>query len=164
MFALFLLIWIILNGRFTAEVLIVGVALCVPLGAFCYRFMEYSLRSELRLIARIPFLIRYFVILLREIVKANFSVMHLILSGSLEPEPVLFSFSTKLRSKGAKVLLANSITLTPGTITVRQSGDRFVVHALDRENVAGTKESIFEEMLLELEQKEAPSDGKGGSR
>ena len=77
--------------------------------------------------------------------------MRLILSNRLEPEPVLFTFRTKLKSEAAKVLLANSITLTPGTITVKQTGDRFVVHALDREIAEGTENSVFTEMILAAE-------------
>lgn len=151
MFAWFLVIWIILNGRLTWEVFAIGVVLCVPLGLFCVFFLGYSLRRELRIIKHIPWCIHYIVVLLSEIVKANFAVMRLILSNRLEPEPVLFTFRTKIKSEAAKVLLANSITLTPGTITVKQTGDRFVVHALDREIAEGTENSVFTEMILAAE-------------
>ena len=160
MFAWFLVIWIILNGRLTWEVVTIGVVLCVPLGLFCMRFLGYSLRAELRLFAKIPWMIRYIVVLLSEIVKANFCVMRLVLSNKYEPEPVLFTFRTKLGSQAAKVLLANSITLTPGTITVKLSGDRYVVHALDREIAEGTENSIFLQMISEAEDTDR-SEGSG---
>ncbi len=154
MIALFLIIWIVFNGRLTWEVAVLGLLLCIPLYLFCRAFLGYSLRGEFRIWKRIPWAIRYVVILLAEIVKANFAVMRLILSGKLEPEPVLFSFRTKLKNETSKVVLANSITLTPGTITVKLSDDRYVVHALDRDISVGTENSVFEAMLAELETQE----------
>ena len=51
----------------------------------------------------------------------------------------------------AKVVLANSITLTPGTITVSVENDSFCVHCLDRELAEGMEDSVFVELLLEME-------------
>ena len=50
MFLLFLIIWIVFNGRFSWEVLGIGLALCVPLVIFFSKFMGYTIRSELRLL------------------------------------------------------------------------------------------------------------------
>jgi len=163
MFAGFLIIWVILNGRLTPEVVLVGLVLCAPLAIFCKAFLGYSFRAELRAFRRIPWAIRYLVLLLTEIIKANFAVMRLILSNRYEPEPVLFTFRTKLASEAARVLLANSITLTPGTITVKLTGDRYVVHALDRDISVGTEKSILQTMLYEAEglTKETPDASKG---
>ena len=49
------------------------------------------------------------------------------------------------------MLLANSITLTPGTITVSVEGDHFFVHCLDRELAEGMEESVFVELLKQME-------------
>ena len=51
-------------------------------------------------------------------------------------------------------MLANSITLTPGTITVSVEGDKFLVHCLDKELAAGLEDSVFVELLEEMEAKE----------
>ena len=53
------------------------------------------------------------------------------------------------------MLLANSITLTPGTITVSVEGNRFCVHCLDWELADGVEDSVFVELLKEMEEKEA---------
>ena len=66
-------------------------------------------------------------------------------------EPVLVRFKTDLKTKEAKVVLANSITLTPGTITVMLEDDEFVVHCLDKELAEGMNHSIFVELLGKLE-------------
>ncbi|MBP5354230.1 MAG: Na+/H+ antiporter subunit E [Lachnospiraceae bacterium] len=162
MFLLFLVIWIILNGRFTWEVLGIGLVLCVPLGVFFARFMDYSIRKEFRMLSKLSWAVRYVIILLREIIKANFQVLSLILSSKYEPEPVLMSFRTDIKKTSSRVILANSITLTPGTITVGLSEDgRFLVHALDREIAEGTEDSVFVHMLLE-EQRSGADSGKAG--
>ena len=179
MFLLFLIIWIILNGRFTPEVFGIGLALCVPLGFFFSHFMKYSIRTELRLLSRLSWAVRYVIVLLREIIKANFEVLRLILSAKYEPEPVLLSFRTDIKKSSERVILANSITLTPGTITVGLSRDgQFRVHALDRDIAKGVEDSVFLHMILELQndaskdaasltgleagEDEAESDGTGG--
>ena len=63
-------------------------------------------------------------------------------------------FNTDLKTGLAKVLLANSITLTPGTITVSVEDNRFCVHCLDRELAEGLEDSAFVELLKEIEAKE----------
>ena len=109
------------------------------------------MRKEWLLFRLSPLLIRYFWVLVKEIVKANVSVMKIILSPELQPEPALVFFDTELRTGMTKMMLANSITLTPGTITVSVEGNRFCVHCLDRELAEGMEESVFVELLEEME-------------
>lgn len=154
MFAVFLIVWFVLNGRITWEVFGIGMLLCIPVYLFFCVFMDFNLKKELNIYKKIPWAIKYVCILLWEIVKANFAVMHLILSPKLEPEPVLFTFRTELKEDADKVLLANSITLTPGTITVKMSGDRYTVHALDRDIAEGTENSVFVRLLMEQQEAE----------
>ena len=60
-------------------------------------------------------------------------------------------FRSQLKTNAARVALANSITLTPGTITVSLEGDELLVHALNREIAAGLEGSIFERLLARME-------------
>jgi multicomponent Na+:H+ antiporter subunit E len=71
--------------------------------------------------------------LLYQIWLANIYVVKVALSinPSRKIDPHIVTFRTKLRSEMAVTTFANSITLTPGTITVHVDGDRFFVHALD---------------------------------
>ena len=64
-----------------------------------------------------------------------------------DPEPVIVEFHSGFQSRLQNVLLANSITLTPGTITVFQDGDHFVVHCLRREYAEGIEDSSFVRLL-----------------
>ena len=77
--------------------------------------------------------------LLWQIVLANFHLLKLSLtpSGLDEVEPRVVKFRTHLRSDFARFLLANSITLTPGTVTLRIEGDVFYVHAISQKSVDG---------------------------
>ncbi len=150
-FFLMLFVWLILNGRVTAEICLFGVGISAALIFFMCRFMDYSLKKELLLFRLIPFLIGYFWVLIKEIVKANVCVLKIILSPELQPEPALVYFDTKLKSGVARMMLANSITLTPGTITVSVEKQRFCVHCLDRELAEGMEESVFVKLLERME-------------
>ncbi len=68
-----------------------------------------------------------------QIVKANIDVARRILDPALPISPTVFKVKASQRSAVGKVLYANSITLTPGTISMRLEGDEIEVHALSRE-------------------------------
>ena len=112
-FLLFFAVWMILNGKVTAEICIFGVLISAALFYFMCRYMEYSLKKELLLFRLIPLFIRYFGVLVKEIVKANVCVLKIILSPELQPEPAFVYVDTDCKTGLARVLLANSITLTP---------------------------------------------------
>lgn len=66
-------------------------------------------------------------------------------------EPALIEFETHFKNDTSRFLLANSITLTPGTITVAVEGDRFIVHCLDRTLAEGIESSVFVKLLEKIE-------------
>lgn len=154
MFLLFFFVWIVLNGRITAEIVILGLILSAALFYFICRFMDYSMKKELMLFHLIPLFFQYFYVLIQEIVKANLCVLKIIISPEIQPEPALVYFGTDLQSELSKVILANSITLTPGTITVSLEDNRFCVHCLDRELAEGMENSVFVELLKKMEAEE----------
>ena len=151
MYLLFLAVWLILNGKVTAEILLFGIVISAALFAFTCRFLDYSLRKELLLFRLIPFFIRYLWVLVKENFKANICVLKIIFSPDMQPEPGFVYFDTSFKTGTARMLLANSITLTPGTITVSVEGDRFCVHYLDKELADGVEDSVFVELLKEME-------------
>ena len=154
MFFLFFFVWIILNGRITVEIVIFGLILSAVLFYFICRFMDYRMKKELMLFHRIPLFFQYFDVLIQEIVIANLCVLKIIISPEIQPEPALVYFGTDLQSELSKVILANSITLTPGTITVSLEDNRFCVHCLDRELAEGMENSVFVELLKKMEAEE----------
>jgi len=72
----------------------------------------------------------YIVWLIWEIIKANLQVAYLVLHPKMPIEPNLLRFRTRLGSAAGHIILANSITLTPGTITVDFRAGTYLVHAL----------------------------------
>lgn len=151
MLLLFFLVWVIFNGAITTEILIFGVVVAFLMFGFVCKFMDYSLRKEKLLIQRSGYFLLYLGNLLVEIVRANVSVCHFVLSDPKEIQPVMVSFHTTLRTRLARVILTNSITLTPGTITVSLQGDEVIVHCLDRSLAEGMEDSSFVKMLEHME-------------
>jgi multicomponent Na+:H+ antiporter subunit E len=96
-------------------------------------------------------MIGYIAWLLVEVLKANFQVLKLSFSSRLEEKltPVVVEFRTLLADDYSRFLLAHSITLTPGTLTVRIDGDRFIVHALTEE-MGEAVPGLMETKLLKL--------------
>lgn len=153
MFLLLFCVWVILNGRITLEICILGILVSAAVFAFLCRFLDYSVKKELLLFRLFPLFVRYLWVLVEEIVKANVCVLKIILSPELQPEPAVVYFDTRLKSGIARVMLADSITLTPGTITVSLEGNHYCVHCLDRELARGLEDSVFVELLEEMENK-----------
>ena len=149
----YFLLWIIFNGRITPEIVIAGALISFMLDFFIRKVLRLSLTfNTLIMAARIlPDILLYIVVLLVEIVRANVAITRLVLAPEISVEPCLVRFRTPLRTEAARVALANSITLTPGTITVSLEDDEFVVHALTREIAAGLEGSIFERLLSRME-------------
>ncbi|MBQ3517205.1 MAG: Na+/H+ antiporter subunit E [Lachnospiraceae bacterium] len=151
MYLLFFAIWVILNGRITLEVVLFGVVIATLMFAFICKFMDYSIKKELWFFKNFFLLLWYLIVLIVEILKANFAVVKMIFSVKYQIEPALVTFKSPLKTGFANFLLANSITLTPGTITVSSENGEFMVHCLDKDLAVGMDDSIFVHLLKKLE-------------
>ena len=126
-FSILLLLWMLLTGSLDAQELVAGavVSLAVTL-LFGERF---TILTGFRFSWLAPFHIltylgSFFIALLR----ANLDLAGRVLSPSLPINPALVEIRTRLKSPLGRLLLANTITLTPGTLTVDVEGDRLLVH------------------------------------
>ena len=155
MLLLFFLVWIVFNGRITLEITLFGIAVSVLMLLFICRFMGYSLAAERRFYRLIVPFCRYVTLLVKEIVVANLAVCRMILTRQEIMEPVLVRIHTDLKTETARVILANSITLTPGTITVSLTGQELLVHCLDESLAEGLETSEFVRLLQEMEKEAA---------
>ena len=151
MFIVYFLLWIVFNERLTVEVALLGAAVSALVYWFTVKFMDYSPKKEWRAIRKAGRALKYAANLLFEIIKANFGVMRFIISPKYEVEPQLVYIKTKLKKDVSRTILANSITLTPGTITVSAEDDLMCVHCLDKTLSEGLEDSDFEKKLLEME-------------
>lgn len=151
MFFVYFALWVILNGKWTTEIALFGVAFAAIAYFFSCRFMGYSPKTDARLMGKAWQAVRYGWLLLGEIISANRAVMRMVLDLSFEPKPQLVKFSSGLKKERHRVVLANSITLTPGTITCLLEGDEFLVHALDESLVDGLDDGAMITRLKEME-------------
>lgn len=151
MYVLFFLLWIIFNGRITMEIVVFGLVISAALYWFICKFMDFSPQREVMYLKKGGYLIQYLYYLVKEIVIANFVTMKLVCTSNRVVEPVLVEFDIHFKNDTSKFLLANSITLTPGTITVAVNGDRFTVHCLDKSLAEGMDSSVFVKLLEKIE-------------
>ena len=134
-FILMFLTWIVLSGKFDPLLLWLG-----AISSFFVAYYFYDLLFPVidQGYAGVFFrFIRYIPWLIWEIIKANFHLLYLAFHPRMKEliDPHIITFKTNLKSDIAITTLANSITLTPGTITVTADRDGvFRVHAIDRES------------------------------
>lgn len=151
MFFILFGLWVLLNGQWTTEIAIAGAVICGLLYAFLCAFMGYSPRREWAIFRRIPRIVGYGLYLVKEVIKAACATIRLIWSPKMVTQPEVTSFHTKLRTDAGKVVLANSITMTPGTITVDVRDDLFLIHCLDDSFDVGQEGFDMEERVMKLE-------------
>ena len=152
MLLLFFIVWVVFNGRLTLEIALFGVAVAGAVFAFVCKFMGYSLQKELRFYKKIPSFCQYLYYLVKEIIAANIMVSRMILTRKEQMEPVIVHVRTDLKTETARMMLANSITLTPGTITVALTENDLLVHCLDKSLSQGMEDSVFVRLLHKMEE------------
>ena len=143
--------WILLSGKFDLFHLTLGVissALVsfISTDLFMYEEGKNRLSTGLRFLLYLPWL-------LYQIVLSTLHVTFLALHPRMKDQidPTIVTFKTKLKSNLGKVALANSITLTPGTITIRVEDQVFYVHAISRKAAAGLPGEMEERLAKVFE-------------
>ena len=158
MFFVLFAFWLILNGQWTAEIAVTGLVLSAALYLLIWKYMDYSPRREWECVRRLPRALCYLGYLVGEVFKSAWATIRLIWSPRLIAQPELVSFRTKLKTRSGKNILANSITMTPGTITVDIRKYKYLVHCLD-ESMAEGVGADMEKRILRLE--EGGKHGRG---
>lgn len=151
MYLLLFTLWLILMGRVTAEILITGAVLTAALAVLIHILFDYTPKKDLRILKKVPLFIAYVFVLFAEIVKANLAVLRLVGSKRDEISPVLVTFRPPIRTELGMYILANSITLTPGTITVEIENGIFTVHCLSRPLLDISDDSVFIRWIRKME-------------
>ena len=151
MFILLLLFWIALNGKITLEILIIGLIATTFIYSLMIKLFGCTLKNNLKLLKNSVLIVEYLFILLYEIFKSSIAVTKLTFKSKIEVQPQIVFLDVPLKSEFLITVLANSITLTPGTITVDVDENHFCVHALDYTLAEGMEDIIFLKMLLKME-------------
>lgn len=143
-------LWLLLSGHYTGLLLAFGGLSCVLAVLLALRMGLAAEESmQFYMLWRLP---AYWLWLLVEIAKANWQVTRCILAPRRYPiSPVMFTVRVGQRSELARVLYANSITLTPGTVAVRLHGEQLHVHALTREAADDILSGTMDRRVCRLE-------------
>ena len=142
--------WVALNGRLTFEIAGLGAGFALLLMLFCCAFGDWSWKQEGRLYKALPLIAGYAFVVIWEIVKANLALCRVVYGG--KTDPVVRVIHTDLQTRLARMALANSITLTPGTVTLACDGSALTVHCLRPEMAEGLDQTVFEKRMLKIEE------------
>lgn len=149
LFVLFYAFWILLSGFFTPFLLGAGAAVSLAVVWFAHR-MEVADReghpAHLGLSA-----LGYWAWLAKEILKSALDVSRVILDPRLPASPTVVRFKPRQKTSVGLVTHANSITLTPGTLSIEVGPDQFVVHGLTRESAGAAMDSEMDRRVERFE-------------
>ena len=149
-------LWLLLNGRFTADAGMIQICVTgIVTSAFAY-FIAYKAlgvtpAKELKFLGKVPLMLLYLLVLIKEIIVSNLSMAAVIAGKKENNEPVIMRVKIPLKTQWARVILSNSITLTPGTITADFNDDVFVIHCIDGKFIDGIEDSRFVKILERME-------------
>jgi len=141
--------WLLLSGHYDRLLLSLGFASTLVAVAIALR-MEIVDRETYPIPLNLKALL-YWPWLAREVVKANLDVARRILSPSLPISPNVFTIKTSQRTDLGRVTFANSITLTPGTVSIDLQGDTIEVHALTEHAAQSLLEGEMDRRVTEME-------------
>ncbi len=129
-FIILLLFWLLLNDSMAPEIIASGIVASLVIALLVCS--KCDVFSELKLTPKaFIYTIIYLFVFLWELIKSNIDVAARVLSPSLPINPGIVEVKTKLKSKMGRMILANSITLTPGTFTLEMKENTLFIHWID---------------------------------
>ena len=149
-----MLVWLAFTSTLATHEVIVGLLTSGLISALSIRMFTCCIISIFNPV-KIFYMIQYLIVFLIALIKSNFDVARRVLTPSLPINPGIVKFKTKLKTNYSKMVLANSITLTPGTLTVDVIDDTFYIHWIDVQTTDPEKAfteiaESFEKILLKI--------------
>jgi len=143
-FLIYFIMWLFITWSLSIEHLMVGVIVSLIVTLLTRELFPDEL---VRLLQPVRFLlaILYIPYLVYYILLANLDVAYRVLNPDLPINPGIIKVKTSLKNEFAKTILANSVTLTPGTLTVDIDGDDFYVHWI---NVSSNDPKVQRKLIL----------------
>ena len=142
-------LWLAISGHYTTFMITLGVISIFFVILIAHRMDVIDHEAQpLHLTLKLP---AYYAWLVKEIVLANLVVVKHIWLGNKSISPVFATITSSQKTEIGKVIYANSITLTPGTVTVNIEGDKFLVHALLRESIDDLENGEMDRRVSQLE-------------
>lgn len=152
MFIILLAFWLILSPAITIESIITGTIAVVFVIAFSKELILSEKESPLYSLKKILLLLSYIPVLVLEIIKSGLDVAKIVLNPKMPINPGFTIINVPLKMVFTKVLFANSVTLTPGTLTVDVIDDTYIIHHLTDEASKGLIDSTLENYARKLEE------------
>lgn len=143
-------LWLLLSGLFEPFLLALGVLSCALVVWVAMRMHVLDIEGQ-PLHLSVLACARYIPWLLKEIAKANIDVVRCILDPALPIAPRVIEVPSTQRSAMTRTIYANSITLTPGTVSIDVTDDTITVHALTRASADGIASGEMGERVTALE-------------
>ena len=145
-----IVLWLLLSGHYTLLLISFGL-LSVMLVVLIALRMDVVDHEGHPLHLNLRALVIYWCWLLREIIVSNINVCRLIINPSMPISPTVIALRSSQSTDVARVIFANSITLTPGTVTIDVDGDITEVHALTEEMARSLLEGTMDGRVTALE-------------
>ena len=145
-------LWLLLSGHYTVLLLSLGLFSIILVTVICLR-MNIITYEQPEILSQIVKYIPYTFWLVMEILKSNIDVMKRIVNPKLPISPRWVTIRTTQKSDFAKVIFANSITLTPGTISMDVDGNNIDVHALSESGADGLATGQMDKKVTRAEKK-----------
>lgn len=141
--------WLLNSGHYTALMLSLGAISIAFILYIAHRMDVVDHESQpLHLTLKLP---GYYAWLIKEIIVSNILVVKHIWLGNKTISPTMTIIKSSQKTDIGKVIYANSITLTPGTVTIDLDGDKFLVHALLRESIEDLQAGEMDRRVSQLE-------------
>ena len=144
-------LWILFNGRITTDVALIGIPVAAGVWMLTLKMLGSSVRKDFALLRRLPEMAAFLWFLLWDVIASAVRVMRFIWQPR-KTEPQLVRLDPRLRTKTGRVLWADSVTLTPGTLTVELGEDSSLVHCLDASLGDGLEESRMLQRVRAMEE------------
>lgn len=149
--SIYIIFWIILSERLSFESIIIGTVICSMVLYFNKEGKMKIFNRKVSYFEKAKLWTAYIFVLLREIVVSNFQVAKIVLSPQIKISPKIVTFKTNIKSDLNKTILANSITLTPGTLSIGLDENSLAVHCLDERYADGISNTDFEKIIMRVE-------------
>ncbi len=144
--------WLLLSGYFTAFLISAGIGSAIAVVWFARRMDVID--AEAHPLHLGPRILLYWLWLLKEIIKSGWAVSRIILDPKLPISPTMVRFQPTQKTDVGLVIHANSITLTPGTITLEAASGEFLVHGITRDAALGVIDSDMDRRVTACEGKQ----------
>jgi len=152
--------WLLLSGHYTVTLMTYGALSCAFVVGIAVHLGIVDDEAVPTQLAAGHFL--YLPWLAKEIVLSNLSVARVILSPSLPIHPRILRVEASQKTDVAQVIYANSITLTPGTVTLDVRDGKLLVHALTSDSAEGLLSGEMDRRVAALEGAPTPTGAKAG--